>query len=86
MTVSENGATEVTDGQTIDHRASADLIEEDGLAYPFGDDVPNGAQTITVAPGILWARVPLPWSLDHINIYLFDEGDSWSVIDTGARW
>ncbi|WP_262695455.1 MBL fold metallo-hydrolase [Kordiimonas aquimaris] len=85
MTVSENAVTEVTDGQTIDHRASASLVEEDGLAYPFADDVPDGAQTITIAPGILWARVPLPWSLDHINIYLFDEGDSWSVVDTGAR-
>lgn len=85
MTVSENVVAEVTDGQTIDHRASANLVEEDGLAYPFADGVPHGAQTITIAPGILWARVPLPWSLDHINIYLFDEGDSWSVVDTGAR-
>ena len=85
LTKLDDSAAQVTDGQTIDHRASADQVDEYGLAYPLGEDVPKGANAITIAPGILWVRVPLPWSLDHINVYLFDEGDSWSVVDTGAR-
>lgn len=85
MTADNGAAASVNDGQTFDHRTSADYADEYGLAYPFGDDVPEGGNAITVAPGILWVRVPLPWSLDHINLYLFDEGDSWTVVDTGAR-
>jgi glyoxylase-like metal-dependent hydrolase (beta-lactamase superfamily II) len=28
-------------------------------------------------------RLPLPMKLDHVNVYALDEGDSWTVIDTG---
>ena len=28
-------------------------------------------------------RLPLPMALDHVNVYALDEGDSWTVIDTG---
>jgi glyoxylase-like metal-dependent hydrolase (beta-lactamase superfamily II) len=36
-----------------------------------------------VAEGVLWFRLPLPMKLDHVNIYALDDGDSWTVIDTG---
>ncbi len=35
------------------------------------------------ATGVLWMRLPLPMKLDHVNVYALDEGDSWTVIDTG---
>ncbi|WP_099827854.1 MBL fold metallo-hydrolase [Oceaniglobus indicus] len=38
---------------------------------------------IEVAEGILWARLPLPMALDHVNVYALDDGDGWTVIDTG---
>ncbi len=38
---------------------------------------------MTVAPGILWMRLPLPMALDHVNVYALDEGDCWTIIDTG---
>jgi glyoxylase-like metal-dependent hydrolase (beta-lactamase superfamily II) len=28
-------------------------------------------------------RLPLPMKLDHVNVYALDDGDSWTVIDTG---
>jgi glyoxylase-like metal-dependent hydrolase (beta-lactamase superfamily II) len=28
-------------------------------------------------------RLPLPMALDHVNIYALDDGDGWTVIDTG---
>ena len=40
-------------------------------------------RTIEVAPGILWARLSLPFLLDHVNIYFVDDGDGWALIDTG---
>jgi len=53
-----------------------------GLRYPWTDPPDHGA-AIEVAPGVLWMRLPLPMKLDHVNIYALDEGDAWTVIDTG---
>jgi glyoxylase-like metal-dependent hydrolase (beta-lactamase superfamily II) len=38
-----------------------------------------------VADGILWLRMPLPFELDHINLYLIEEPDesAYALIDTG---
>jgi glyoxylase-like metal-dependent hydrolase (beta-lactamase superfamily II) len=45
---------------------------------------PLGAETIEVAPGILWARIPLPFRLNHVNVWLMREAHGWTVIDTGT--
>jgi len=56
------------------------------LSYPF-PEVPVPGSTIEVAPGIHWLSMPLPFKLDHINLWLIDEeegGDAdWTVVDTG---
>lgn len=49
---------------------------------PF-PDIPAEGDAITVAPGVLWMRLPLPMALDHVNVYALDDGDGWTVIDTG---
>ena len=38
---------------------------------------------VEVAPGILWARMPMPMSLDHVNVYLLRDVDGWVLVDTG---
>ena len=53
-----------------------------GLRYPWADPPDHGTAT-EVAPGVLWMRLPLPMKLDHVNVYALDDGDSWTVIDTG---
>ena len=53
-----------------------------GIRYPYPDAPETGA-AIEVADGILWMRLPLPMALDHVNVYALDDGDSWTVIDTG---
>jgi len=53
-----------------------------GLRYPWADAPEHGNAT-EVAPGVLWCRLPLPMKLDHVNVYALDDGDSWTVIDTG---
>lgn len=45
---------------------------------------PAGGETIEIAPGILWARLPLPFRLNHVNVWLLRDGDGWTIIDTGA--
>jgi glyoxylase-like metal-dependent hydrolase (beta-lactamase superfamily II) len=57
-------------------------IEPGLLSYPI-PDAPDFGQTVEVARGVHWMRLPLPMALDHVNVFLFDEGDSWTVIDTG---
>ena len=52
------------------------------ITTPFPDP-PAPGTAITVAPGVLWMRLPLPMALDHVNIYALDDGDGWTVIDTG---
>ncbi len=52
------------------------------LRFPW-DTPPGEGEAIEVAPGVLWFRLPLPMKLDHVNAYALDEGDSWTVIDTG---
>ncbi len=38
---------------------------------------------VEVAPGITWLRLALPFRLDHVNIYLVEDGPGTAVIDTG---
>ena len=51
-------------------------------ALPFPEPPPPGA-AIEVAPGVLWMRFPLPFALDHVNIYAIDDGDGWAIVDAG---
>jgi len=54
------------------------------LEYPF-NDIPAPGKTLEVAPGVFWLRMPLPMSLDHINLYLLESDTGWTVVDTGIR-
>lgn len=56
-----------------------------GLTHPW-DTPPRPGTVIEVAEKILWARLPLPMKLDHVNIYALDDGDGWTLIDTGLNW
>lgn len=47
------------------------------------DDVPAVGATREVAPGIYWLRMALPFKLDHINLWLLEDGDGWTIVDTG---
>ncbi len=57
-------------------------VPQVSLKYPW-ETPPEPGEAIEVAEGVLWLRQPLPMKLDHVNIYAFDEGDSWTVVDTG---
>lgn len=61
---------------------------ESQLAYPFGDAIPPPGTTIEAAPGLHWLRMPLPFALDHVNLWLLDDEidarPGWSLIDCGA--
>ena len=52
------------------------------LQYPFAEPPAVGTAT-TVADGVLWLRMPLPFALDHINLWLVADGERWTAVDTG---
>ncbi|MDQ2093553.1 MBL fold metallo-hydrolase [Rhodalgimonas zhirmunskyi] len=54
------------------------------LDYPW-EEPPAPGEAIEVAEGVLWLRLPLPMALDHVNCYALDEGDHWSIVDTGVH-
>lgn len=52
------------------------------LQYPF-PDLPSSGQRFKVAEGVYWLRFPLPFALDHINLWLLEDDAGWTVVDTG---
>lgn len=63
--------TEATDG-----------AQAGALHFPFPEPPAQG-EVREVAPGIVWARIPLPFRLDHVNVYLIEDGGGWAILDTG---
>jgi glyoxylase-like metal-dependent hydrolase (beta-lactamase superfamily II) len=61
---------------------------ESQLVYPFGDALPGAGTVQEVAPGVAWLRMPLPFALDHINLWLLGdqvEGRAgFSAVDCGV--
>ncbi len=41
------------------------------------------AELVDVTPEIKWLRMPMPYALDHVNIYLLRVAAGWMIIDTG---
>ena len=54
------------------------------LDYPFTPPASDGS-VVEVAPGILWARMPMPMALDHINVYMLRDVGGWFLVDTGLN-
>lgn len=50
--------------------------------YPF-PELPAPGTTLEVARGVRWLRMPLPFQLDHINLWLLEDEGGWTVVDTG---
>jgi len=52
------------------------------LSHPWSA-VPPAGRAHEVAPGVRWLRMPLPFALDHVNLWLCHDRDGWVQIDTG---
>jgi glyoxylase-like metal-dependent hydrolase (beta-lactamase superfamily II) len=58
------------------------MADHPPLEFPC-PGLPEPGTTIAVAPGVHWLRMPLPFELDHINLWLLEDEDGWTVIDSG---
>jgi glyoxylase-like metal-dependent hydrolase (beta-lactamase superfamily II) len=53
------------------------------LAFPH-PATPEPGTVIEIAQGVLWVRLALPFALNHVNVYLIEDGAGWAVLDTGV--
>jgi len=59
------------------------MPKQDAVRYEF-ESRPEGGETMPVIDGVVWLRMPLPFVLGHINLWLLQDGDGWSIVDTGV--
>ncbi len=44
---------------------------------------PGDGETLALDDGLTWLRMPLPFSLNHINLWLLRDAGGWAIVDTG---
>lgn len=67
------------------NRHAAVPAPEPALRFPFSHP-PQAGHSTEVAPGVYWLRMPLPFALDHINLWAVREDDgSFTLIDCGLN-
>jgi glyoxylase-like metal-dependent hydrolase (beta-lactamase superfamily II) len=54
------------------------------LRFPHAAPPPSGTAQ-EIAPGVRWLRMPLPFALDHINLWLVADGAGWAIVDSGIH-
>lgn len=47
--------------------------------------IPAPGEFAEVAKGLLWIRIPMPMDLNHINLWLLEDGDGWTLVDSGLN-
>ncbi|MFC3231570.1 MBL fold metallo-hydrolase [Marinibaculum pumilum] len=59
--------------------------DPNALVYPIAGR-PEQGEVMEVAEGVFWVRMAIPIKgLDYINLWLLDDGDGWTLVDTGLR-
>ena len=53
------------------------------LRYPLAS--PEIGSAVAVGPDLVWACLPLPYRINHINAWLVRDGAGWAVVDTGTH-
>ncbi len=79
---SDTASQEKTPTATIEGESFASSPQR--IEYP-DIEIPATGEYSTVVPGILWVRIPMPMDLNHINLWLIDDGDGWTLIDSGLN-
>ena len=54
------------------------------IQYEYGFQ-PEIGEAVDVVPGLKWLRLPLPFMLGHINVWLLKDDKGWAIVDTGIH-
>lgn len=52
------------------------------LSFPYPDE-PAQEAPLALAEGVHWLRLPLPFALNHVNLWLIEDGPGHALVDTG---
>ncbi len=52
------------------------------IQYEY-DTHPEIGESVEILPAVRWLRMPLPFTLGHINLWLLKDSGSWTIVDTG---
>jgi glyoxylase-like metal-dependent hydrolase (beta-lactamase superfamily II) len=52
------------------------------MSFPFAEP-PAAGRVCEVASDLYWLRMPLPFALNHINLWLLRDGNGWTAVDCG---
>jgi len=57
------------------------------ITYPWGDALPATGTHLNLRRGLHWVRMPMPFALNHINLWVLDDhdtdGEAWTA---GRSW
>jgi len=60
------------------------MMETSGKSIHYEYEfLPEIGEALDILPGLKWLRLPLPFLLGHINVWLVQDGDGWAIVDTG---
>jgi len=76
-------------------KSLGNVVSPDDMVARYGADAtrmytlfataPAPGEAIAVAPGLWWLRLPLASVLDHLNVYVLEGADGWTLVDTGSN-
>ncbi len=46
-------------------------------------EIPQPNKLVKLSPDLYWGRLPLPFRLNHINLFIIDTDKGWVIIDAG---
>ena len=67
------------------------LRDNGPMSYPPGpvkyeyDFQPDIGAAVDILTGLKWLRLPLPFMLGHINVWLLQDTHGWAIVDTGIH-
>jgi len=76
---------------TSDTSQPAPAVTAEGETFPSAPRrlkyvsvaAPAPGSSVAIAPGVRWARIPLPMDLNHINVWLVETEGGCVIVDTG---
>jgi glyoxylase-like metal-dependent hydrolase (beta-lactamase superfamily II) len=83
MTSSRADSGAGTESPDVSLTDAGEAYSHKGLTYPLGRRAPEMGETIALADGVEWARLPIPGSLKHINVWLIEDEGGVAIVDTG---
>ena len=65
--------------------ARTNELSDGGVRYPLTEEpTPGDGSSVQIAPGVHWLRMPLQPPLRWINVWALQDGDGWTIVDTGV--